>query len=440
MMKRREALKNGAVLMGGAVFGMRNAHAAISSVAGNGLTHGGALKSSRLPDGVTELVGLDIYSLIGLKDGTILANNGRVSKDGGRSWSSPRRLIEGFKSADLAGTVGTGLVRLKSGAIIFTADNQMWTSKDEGSTWSGPIHIFPKMIGGPYYLGDQLIQLKSGRLLYPAYVSYSGESPVRHYKNSVTQGIWRGQAYGTEGESHIPMVYVTMISYSDDDGKSWNMVKGIDFSDQPLALMGWFNELGVPDRSAQLTGFGEATLAETNDGRVLMFGRPTVNRVLYTYSRDAGKTWEDVLPTVLADSISPPRLRRIPKTGDLICVWNQVSRAEVQRGYRRGRLSVAISKDSGASWQNFKTLEQSEGLEDVVQITPEYPISMVLSRQDVGQLPNAWMYFHYANVSFAGDKVYIMYPRGGPLLGIAEENLDKQENVLRIYPIEWFYS
>jgi hypothetical protein len=133
-------------------------------------------------------------------------------------------------------------------------------------------------------------------------------------------------------------------------------------------------------------------------------------------------------------------LTRIPKTGDLLCVWNQVSREEIRRGYRRGRLSAAISKDNGFSWTNFKTLELSEGLEDVARIAPEYPISMVRARQFVGDLPEGFSYFHYADVAFVGDKVFLMYLRGGPLFGIAEQKLGEQRDVLRIYPLEWFYK
>jgi len=33
-----------------------------------------------------------------------------------------------------------------------------------------------------------------------------------------------------------------------------------------------------------------------------------------------------------------------------------------------------------------------------------------------------------------------MYLPGAPLLGSAEQNLDKQEHVLRLYPLDWFYS
>jgi hypothetical protein len=39
----------------------------------------------------------------------------------------------------------------------------------------------------------------------------------------------------------------------------------------------------------------------------------------------------------------------------------------------------------------------------------------------------------------AGDKVYLMYSRGFPVTGNAEQTLEKQEPVLRIYPLEWFY-
>ena len=123
-----------------------------------------------------------------------------------------------------------------------------------------------------------------------------------------------------------------------------------------------------------------------------------------------------------------------------MCVWNQVSHEEIRRGYRRGRLSVAISKDNGLTWTHFKTLELSEGLDDVARITPEYPISMVRARSYVGELPDDFTYFHYANVAFIGDNVFIMYLRGGPLFGIAEQKLGEQRDVLRIYPLEWFYK
>ena len=65
---------------------------------------------------------------------------------------------------------------------------------------------------------------------------------------------------------------------------------------------------------------------------------------------------------------------------------------------------------------------------------------MVRARDWVGPLPDRWAYFHYANLDVVGDQVVVRYNRGSPLLGVAEQNLKKQELVMRIYPIEWFYE
>lgn len=391
---------------------------------------GGFIFRKPPPEGVAELVGLGINSLVELKDGSLLANNGRVSTDGGLTWNEPRSFGEGVS--------GNGLLRLKSGALALTSGSHIWLSKDEGKTWGQAVEVFPRMVGGPHHLGDEMIQLSSGRLLYPAYVSFSGMHPELKYEDVSSYGTWKSQRIQVEGHGHMPEIYVTYIAYSDDEGKSWHLAEGNH--GRPNALMGWFNEEGIPNGHRGVTGFGEVTAAEAKDGRVLLFGRPLVNRIVQSYSNDGGETWSAVLPTELANSISPPRLRCIPKTGDLMCVWNQVSREEIQRGYRRGRLSVAISENSGATWGNFKTIELSEGLEDIERIPEEYPIKMVRARDDVGQLPEGWSYFHYANACFASDKVYITYLRGSPLLGVAEQNLKKQEQVLRIYPLRWFYK
>ncbi len=181
--------------------------------------------------------------------------------------------------------------------------------------------------------------------------------------------------------------------------------------------------VGVLGIDSSLVALKDGALL-SNDGRI---------------SSDGGMTWTPVAPAELANSYSPPRLVRIRKTGDLMCVWNQVSPEEIRRGFRRGRLSVAVSQDSGATWGHFKTLELSGGLEDVDRVTPGCMEMVIRARKDVGKLPDDYAFFHYANVCFAGDMVYIMYSRGGPFLGIAEQNLHKQEQVLRIYPLDWFY-
>jgi hypothetical protein len=394
-----------------------------------------SLSQIPLPAGVIEHTNLGIDSVVELKDGSVLANNGRVSSDGGKSWSQPRPFGAGIR--------GSGLLRLNSGGIALTegtagGSSGIWISRNEGKTWEATPDSFQKAMGGPNFLGDEMIQLSKGRLVRPFSIDFNPKFREFLYENVQSVGLWRGMPVKTEGHQHLPEIYMTFVAYSDDEASTWKTVEG--YYKTPQALWGWFNEEGIPTGHGGHTSFGECTMAETKDGGILMFGRSEVGRVVQTNSTDSGETWTVVLPTELVNSGSPPRLRRIPKTGDLLCVWNQMSRDEIRRGYRRGRLSSAISKDGGLTWRNFRTLELSEGLDNVVRVPAQYPIRMVRANDFVGRLPDGWSYFHYANVSFVGDSVYVMYLRGGPLLGIAEQNLDKQENVLRIYPLAWFYG
>jgi len=46
----------------------------------------------------------------------------------------------------------------------------------------------------------------------------------------------------------------------------------------------------------------------------------------------------------------------------------------------------------------------------------------------------------YGNVCFAGENVYLIYLRGGPRAGVAEQITHKQVKVMRIYPLTWFYK
>ena len=84
-----------------------------------------------LPEEAREIVGvLGINnSLVELKDGSLLSNDGRLSKDGGRTWTAPRPFG--------TGVAGAGIMRLASGALALVsqvgyADGRMWLSRRRG--------------------------------------------------------------------------------------------------------------------------------------------------------------------------------------------------------------------------------------------------------------------------------------------------------------------
>ena len=263
------------------------------------------------------------------------------------------------------------------------------------------------------------------------------------YERASSYGYWQGLRVQVTGHYHYPEIDIAAASYSDDDGRTWQRCNG--------QLMGWFDAEGIPNGRGGVTAVDEPNVAECADGRVMMLARSTVGRLVQSYSDDGGENWTPILPSDLPGSYSPPRLRRIPGTGDLLCIWNQVSRDEIRRGYRRGRLSAAISKDSGASWEHFKTIEVTAGIQDVDTIPPQYPISPIVGMPELGTLPDDCATFDYANAWFVGDKVLLMYHRSwieaaddadeAVTLGERQGTAKKPgETVLRLYPLAWFYS
>ena len=377
------------------------------------------------PEGVIEVVG-EVgrgWSLAELKDGSLMAvaDGYRISRDGGATWGAAEPFPAPVSERDREGADwALGILRLKSGALAVYSARHIWRSTDEGRTWDRGAPI--TLLGSPYYAS--MVVLDSGRLLYPNRACFAGAHPETPPR----------------GHTTFPEADIASVSYSDDEGETWRMCEG--------QLMGWFDGEGEVNGRGGVTAFDEPTLAETRDGRVLYFGRSSVGRIVHSYSDDEGVTWSAVRPTELAASYSPHRLVRIPATGDLLCVWNQVSRHEIRRGYRRSRLSAAISTDSGRSWRNFRTLELSGGLEDIDRVPPEYPIAHVAnSWTDFHLLPD-FAIFRYMNVCFAHDRAYVMYVRewmeDDPDPRVFEDNKTPKrrgaEPVLRIYPIDYFYD
>ncbi|MGH9397255.1 MAG: sialidase family protein [Terriglobia bacterium] len=391
--------------------------------------------------------------LLLVQGGTINENGGaglvyRISKNGGEAWSQPRPLHCGIETSPLE---STGMIRLRSGALaLYAGKRNEWyfaLSRDEGNTWTkSQIATYPDF----YVLYHSLIQLTTGRLLLTGvWMGLMPDYPDLVRVTDTGWGWWRGRKLYMEGE-RAPYLIMGLAYHSADEGKTWKQ-------DKSAGLFGWFDEQGVPNGFGGATEVDETVSAETKDGRILLFGRSKVGRLVQSYSSDGGDTWCSVQPTDLASSQSPPLLIRLPQTGDLLCVWNQASGEEIRRGMLRNRLSSAISEDSGVSWKHFKNIELSEGVADVAYVTPEFPIPrQILGRPGLGQLPDAFAMFTYPNVDIVGDHVFIRYSRMWPepkkgeaatnklptTASAADTHAEaemKGEPVLRIYPLEWFY-
>jgi len=229
---------------------------------------------------------------------------------------------------------------------------------------------------------------------------------------------------------------MAFVFYSDDDGKTWHQSEG--------TVMVWLKD-----------GFGgmwpcdEPNIIELRNGDVVMYCRTSLGRIYTARSGYSERTASDGRlikylpgvrfdqphPTQLASSYSPCRVRRIPKTGDLLCFWNNVSGDEIRAGYRRGRLSTAISKDDGTTCQHFRTVDRVV-LPPAGYVAPDPEPGMARSFKYVGELPDDYGNVDYPNIAFHGDNVILTWhrkvvkPRPGDVMGAR----------LRILPLSWFYE
>ncbi len=101
-------------------------------------------------------------------------------------------------------------------------------------------------------------------------------------------------------------------------------------------------------------GAHEPSIVELRDGRLLCLLRTTEGCVYRSFSADGGVHWSAPEPTPLEAPDSPPILSRIPSTGDLLVVWNNI---KSHSNWPRTPLTMGISRDEGETWGGFKDID-----------------------------------------------------------------------------------
>jgi sialidase-1 len=371
-------------------------------------------------------------SFVTLKDGSILAAKGRTwhrSVDGGRSWTGPEERLAcpsihgGIRSIIRlnSGLLGVILVRM-GGLPNLCRDEknfrQMWlwfsTSADEGQTWSAPVQMNRYFTFGNPHVAS-LIQTKSGRLVLPVRAGFAAGDAVR--SKAGAYGTVDGERRRVGGHTTYPEMDITFCYLSDDEGKTWHKSSGYIF--------GWDLKLGS-------FPCDEPVVIELKDSRLMLLARSTIGQLYRVTSSDGGDNWGIAEPSGIVSAYAPCMIRRIPTTDDLLLIWNQASREEIESGYERNRLSVAISKDEGRSWSHAKTLFRSH-LPAVGLMKPGPVTGNIGIRPFVGELPRDFATADYPNIHFHGDDVLLHYDRNPKFLGGAYWTL-------RIFPISALYE
>jgi hypothetical protein len=259
-------------------------------------------------------------------------------------------------------------------------------------TWSSGTSINPPDIAAQA-AHDVSIVLGNGRILVPVYSHIASTSRLPKPKRL---SRFSEDYFGANIACHLRFSYVY---YSDDEGETWTRSRNEAFVSLENGASGSYS-------------MEEPALVELKNGRVLMIGRTYLGQHFKSYSDDCGETWSQPEPTGLTLVPSPCNVKRIPSTGDLLVVWNQTSRWEYMIGLYRHRLTCAVSKDEGLTWENHRNLES---LDDTSYVEPD----VIEAGLDGGyRQPNDRQRYHRApaplrynepTVCFVNDKVVITY-------------------------------
>lgn len=302
----------------------------------------------------------------------------KISRDGGHSWSAPFVLMPNQGKMNVT---APSLLRLKSGKVALAymlrnsqSDSQIWfrTSSDETKNWSEPVRINAQQ----GYWGTnnaRLIQLRSGRIIAPLW-----------FVND-----WN-QSHHTKG----------VVAYSDDEGRSWKQGGVVDIPQGPR-------------------GADEPGVVQLRDGQLLMIIRSDLGHIFRSRSTDGGMHWSAAEATNLDSPTAPATIVRIPRTGDLLLIWNN-HKPGAAHMEDRFPLSSAVSSDEGSTWTHFRSIDDTPGF------TYAYT-SVTFSKPDTAVLT------YYARQNPVGSDASCVLPgevRDQPLLSLKE----------KIVPVAWFYE
>ena len=342
----------------------------------------------------------------------------RESDDAGRTWGEPRDFRD--SAGERIGAWHVTVFRLDDTRLGLVCNDRKFrrdgppgrdggtkitfrSSTDEGRTWSDPVLVYPL---NALCCSGHALQLSNGRILVPAFRWISHD------------------ATGESEESCAPSLSFSFACTSDDCGATWQVSHSQLFvSHYRLAC-----------------DLEEPTVVALRDGRLLMHLRSQLGRPFRSCSTDHGLTWSRPEPLPMAASYTPSLLKRMP-TGEILMIWSQASRAEILKGLSRHRLSCAVSRDDGATWENFKNLESLD-FRTVLSPPPLDRHEIIDQWEERGyDQPDSERYPRapgvlrtcYPSVVFHGDEALVVYDYGGGTLGDNTHGIK-----LRAIPLDWF--
>lgn len=304
-------------------------------------------------------------------------------------WTDPRCSV--VKADRLGPFAAVG-----DGTILAIGDNETFTSRDDGVTWSEPRRMCPVTAKSRPGECGVLTRTRQGHLVY-AYLDirnciWSWDNEKREAADDVRLDVWsiRSEDEGrtwrdrkrvfagycgalinmietSNGELVLPIQrlirnpsrHALCVYVSRDEGRTWEESRDI------IDLGGHGNHDGAM----------EPTIVQLRDGRLWMLIRTNLDCFWSAYSSDGGRTWPVLRPSQIDASTAPGAMLRLA-SGRLVLTWNRL-RAVGSKTYRRWggdeqwslrpasghreELSLAFSEDDGATWSPPEVIIRYKG-------------------------------------------------------------------------------
>jgi predicted neuraminidase len=268
----------------------------------------------------------------------------------GGAWEAPRMVAKVAPLAHwnpvlLAAPGGALQLWFKVGPDPTAWATWVTTSRDGGQSWDAPHELCPGDVGG--------------------------RGPVKNKPIVASDGAWLAPA-SREYERR----WEVFVDRSDDGGRTWH-------ASPALAT------------DPAITGLGviQPTLWESAPGVVHMLMRSTAGWICRSDSHDGGRSWTPAVPTGLPNNNSGIDLARL-RDGTLVLAYNPVA----GNWAARTPLSLAISRDDGATWRRWRDLEAGPG---------EYSYPAIVADGDAVAVSYTWrrerIAFWAGRVPPAGD-------------------------------------
>ena len=279
-----------------------------------------------------------------------------------------------------------------------------------------------------------MIRTESGRILLPVYDGIKQNNPNLPLWPYIHGGYNSHGVFVASGpHTYDPGQGYCFVLYSDDDGTTWQRSEG--------ELL-----IRMPDYHCE--SIFEPSIVEYKPGKLLMILRARVGRYFQSWSEDDdGTTWSRPAPTQLSGAQHPAQIRKMPN-GDLLVLWAQHSEQELLQGFMRTRLSTAVSKNGGITWEHFQNVdsihEGSYFAPGPIRISFPVPTYPIFRRSPAPEFDASYAVpiidgygsRSYPSVVVADDRVLIFYSYQTK----SDTGASVLKARLKIFPLSWFYG